>query len=144
MMFMITMTASYQGEKHVQIVHGPSRAVIETDAPKDNNGRGESFSPTDLVAAALASCAMTVMAIRAEKMGLEIGSMKSVVSKTMIENPRRIARLDLTIEIESLDRRSKQSISSESKKALEEAAYTCPVKQSLSKEMNIDFQIRWI
>ncbi len=136
---MVTMNAIYQGEKHVYLTHGPSRSVLETDAPKDNNGRGESFSPTDLVASGLAACAMTVMAIRAEKLGIELKGMSASVNKVMAENPRRIARLPLTIRMPA-GLIATPAIREE----LESVARSCPVAQSLSPAIEVPMTFDYI
>src|SRR3954462_14138543 len=96
---MVEMHAKYMGEKHCEIVHLPSSSVIETDAPKDNNGRGERFSPTDMVGAALATCVLTTMAIMAERDGINMVGATARVTKTMNPNPRRIAKLPVTVEM---------------------------------------------
>ncbi len=80
---MVEINLSYQGEKHCELTHGPSQTVIETDAPKDNQGRGESFSPTDLVAAGLGSCVLTIMAMKAEKDGHKFVGARARVEKHM-------------------------------------------------------------
>ena len=91
---MVKITGEYQGGLHCTAVHGPSGTAINTDAPKDNQGRGESFSPTDLVATALATCAATTMAIVARRHGVDLAGLKDEVTKEMSgEGPRRIARL---------------------------------------------------
>ncbi len=125
---MVEISVLYLGEKHCELTHGPSNSKIETDAPKDNNGRGENFSPTDLVAAALASCVLTTMAIMAEKDGLSFTGAKAKVGKEMQANPRQIARLPVTIEMP-------KGLSVTDRKRLEAAAHACPVHRSLSSEV---------
>jgi putative redox protein len=127
---MVQMTAVYTGEKHCELRHGPSSSLIETDAPRDNQGRGERFSPTDLVGAALASCVLTTMAIMAEKEGLIIKGASARVQKEMNSDPRRIARLPLEVTMPS-------GISSENRTRLEAAAKNCPVARSLSKDVEL-------
>jgi putative redox protein len=91
---MVKITGEYQGELHCSARHEPSATTLATDAPRDNLGRGESFSPTDLVATAFASCIATTMAIAARKQGLELGPFRYEVTKEMsTDAPRRIVRL---------------------------------------------------
>jgi putative redox protein len=91
---MVTMQFEYQGDLHCRAVHGPSGTELNTDAPTDNQGRGESFSPTDLVATALGTCMLTVMGIAARTLNIDIAGTKATVEKEMTTAfPRRIARL---------------------------------------------------
>ena len=90
---MVEMTAIYKGEKHCEITHGPSKALIETDAPKDNHGRGEAFSPTDLAAASLGVCMLTVMGIQADQKGWNMTGAKAKVVKELVANPRIFVKL---------------------------------------------------
>ena len=127
---MVKMSALYQGEKHCEITHEPSLTKIATDAPKDNNGRGESFSPTDLVGAALGSCMLTVMAIAAEKDGVDLKNSRVNVEKEMTGAPRKIAKLNVVLHMPKvlpLDYRTK----------LETIAHNCPVKLSLSPDVQV-------
>jgi putative redox protein len=125
---MVKMSLVYQGEKHCELTHEPSSSKIETDAPKDNAGRGERFSPTDLVGAALVSCVVTTMAIMAERHGIALGGMKARVSKEMNPQPRFIANLPIEIDMPA-------GLSAENRKKLEAAAHTCPVKRSLGENV---------
>ncbi len=131
---MVIVTATYQGEKHCEVHHGPSGSLIETDAPVDNNGRGERFSPTDLVASALGTCALTVMSIVAERDGVSLKGATARVEKHMVQNPRRIGRLPVTITMPA-------GIPEDYRKKLENTAHTCPVHKSLSSDIDspIDF-----
>ena len=134
---MVKIDIVYQGDKHTQITHGPSGAVLETDAPKDNNGRGESFSPTDLVAAALGSCILTTMAIFAEKDGIEIRGAKCQVEKNMAANPRRISNLTVQVEMPA-------SIAREAREKLEGFARGCPVVKSLAEQLEAPITFNWL
>ena len=89
----------YQGDLRTSITHHRSGEVVVTDAPVDNNGKGESFSPTDLVCSALASCVMTILRIKARDMGYENVEMKADVWKTMATNPRRIGKIRVALEV---------------------------------------------
>lgn len=133
---MVKVTATYEGEKHCEIVHGPSSSKVATDAPKDNNGRGELFSPTDLVAAATGSCMLTVMAIVAERDGVNIKGAYTTVEKEMLANPRRIGKLTVNVYLP-------QNIDLDYRQKLENTAKTCPVKKSLSAEMEIPLQFHY-
>jgi putative redox protein len=125
---MVKVKAIYQGEKHCQVEHGPSQSVLETDAPLDNNGRGERFSPTDLVAAALSTCTLTVMSIVAERDGVDLTGTTAEVEKHMTTNPRRIEKLITRITFP-------EGIPVEFRKKLENTARTCPVHHSLREDI---------
>src|SRR4051812_19221357 len=90
---MVKMSALYQGEKHCELTHEPSHTHIETDAPRDNQGKGERFSPTDLMGAAYMSCILTTMAIVAERDGVSIVGARAELGKEMVPEPRRVASL---------------------------------------------------
>ncbi|MEN0059665.1 MAG: OsmC family protein [Bdellovibrio sp.] len=133
---MVKMTAVYQGEKHCEITHGPSKSQIATDAPKDNNGRGALFSPTDLVGAATGSCMLTVMAIAAEKDGVDLKGSQVSVEKEMHPSPRRISQLNVIL-------RLPQHIPVDYRKKLEHIAHTCPVKLSLHPDIQMPVQFHY-
>lgn len=133
---MVQMTGVYEGDKHCEIKHGPSSNIIHTDAPKDNNGRGEAFSPTDLVGAALGSCIITTMAIYAEKNGLNIKGSRFEVVKKMNLSPRRINELSVHIVLPS-------TLSAENRATLEEIAYNCPVTKSLHPDVKIPMHFEY-
>ena len=124
----------YDGSFRTTATHLDSGTIIKTDAPKDNHGLGESFSPTDLVCSALASCILTIMAIAVEKNGVDLKGAVVNVSKTMQSSPRSIAQIDVEIKFpKNYDKKTKV--------ILERSALNCPVHQSLSKDMkkNISF-----
>ncbi len=127
----VRMTFEYTGGFNCRIEHGPSGAQTSTDAPKDNAGKGEAFSPTDMVGAALATCAVTTMAIKAPKQGIEFGTARGEVVKEMTaEAPRRIRRLTVDIHMpEGLD--------SEARAKLEVIGRECPVALSLAPEVDL-------
>jgi putative redox protein len=133
---MVKMTATYSGEKHCKAQHEPSQSMIETDAPKDNQGRGEKFSPTDLVATALGTCILTTMAIVAERDGVSIIGSKISVEKEMSANPRRIASLKTIIDLP-------QTVPMDYRKKLENVAEACPVKKSLHPDVLMPVEIRY-
>jgi putative redox protein len=124
--------ALYIGGKRIELTHQLSGTKIITDAPPDNNGEGTSFSPTDLVAGALASCALTVMAIVAERNGYDLSGARASSGKIMSTTPRRIAKLPVVFHLP-------QSLSPEARDKLERSAYQCPVHHSLLAEIEITF-----
>ena len=129
------MSLHYDGELRCTLVHGPSSTTIRTDAPTDNQGRGESFSPTDLVGAALLSCAVTTMAIKAPKEGIVFGAAKGRVVKEMTTTPpRRIAKLTVEFELSAPDAHRAR---------LEEIARTCPVALSLSRDVAVEMRFSY-
>lgn len=124
----------YQGNLRTTATHLDSGSEISTDAPKDNHGLGETFSPTDMVCSALASCILTIMAIAVEKNGISINGANAIVKKTMGNNPRRIDKIDIVLTFpRDYDERTKV--------ILERAAHNCPVHHTLSSEVekNINF-----
>jgi len=126
---MVEIEVTYTGDLHARSRHGPSGAVLETDAPKDNEGRGASFSPTDLVATALATCVLTTMGIVARRHDWKLEGAKAQVEKHMTATPsRRIARLPLRVEMPA-------GLSREARAALEHAARTCPVHESVRADI---------
>jgi putative redox protein len=125
----VVITGKYTGELRCEATHGPSGSTLVTDAPADNMGRGEMFSPTDLVATALGTCIVTTMAILAERRGIDLSSATFHVEKHMVLEPiRRIGRLPVTI-------RMSAAIPEEQRVLLERAAHTCPVHKSLHPDV---------
>jgi uncharacterized OsmC-like protein len=121
---------TYLGDLRSTAIHIPSGSRIETDAPVDNEGKGERFSPTDLVGAALGTCMATIMGIIARRKGLEIEGMRIRVDKTMSSSaPRRIARLETHIHVPLPGDHPERA-------TLERGAMTCPVHQSLHPEID--------
>jgi uncharacterized OsmC-like protein len=119
----------YQGNLRTQAKHLKSGNVVVTDAPIDNNGKGEAFSPTDLVSAALSSCMMTIMGMVAEREGIELSGLRSEVVKIMTSNPRKIGEIQITFNHPTLKATDVQ------KQKLRNAALTCPVALSLSESV---------
>ncbi|MEM9885847.1 MAG: OsmC family protein [Bacteroidota bacterium] len=133
----MTSTVSYSGELRTSATHVKSGNSIITDAPTDNHGKGENFSPTDLVATALASCMITVMGIKANQKGLDIEGATSEITKIMASNPRRIAEVHVKIVM------PKKEYTKEEKKLLEHTARTCPVAQSVHPDMVQKVEFVW-
>lgn len=126
----MTSEITYNGQLRTTAVHLKSNNEVITDAPTDNQGKGEAFSPTDLVATALASCMLTIMGIKADSLGIDIKNTKATVLKTMESNPRRISRVDIDIYF------PKNEWDSDTKHSLEVSALHCPVAKSLSEHLN--------
>ena len=129
MMTAPTATARYEGQLRTEATHVASGTVIQTDAPVDNHGRGEAFSPTDLVGTALGTCILTTMAIVAERHQVDLQGSTVSVKKTMSsDSPRRIAQLDVDLQLPA-------SLSAADRALLERVAHTCPVALSLNPEI---------
>jgi putative redox protein len=134
---MVSIEMKYQGDLHCSAVHGPSGTEIDTDAPKDNQGRGESFSPTDLVATALGTCILTTMGIMARTLEVNIEGATATVDKEMTSSaPRRIERLTVKIHMPP-------GVSEESRPKLERAAHACPVHRSLHPDVELPISFTW-
>ncbi len=134
---MVEFSVEYQGDLHCRAVHGPSGAVIETDAPVDNHGRGEAFSPTDLCAVSLGVCMMTVMGIKARSIDVDLKGVTIRIRKIMSSQPpRRIARIEAGFEIPL-------PASHPSREVLEATARSCPVALSLHPDIEQDISFRW-
>ncbi len=128
---MVKMTATYSGQLHCELTHEPSQSKIETDAPKDNMGKGENFSPTDLVGGALLSCVLTTIAIVANRDKISIEGMRGEVTKEMVTQPtRRIGSLPLSIYLPA-------SIPTEYRSKIEHVAHSCPVHKSLHPDVQM-------
>ena len=132
----VEIKGKYEGDLRVQLTHGPSGSVIETDAPIDNQGKGSRFSPTDLVIAALSSCMMTIMGIVARRDGIKLEGATFRGEKHMSENPRRIGKIILEFNMPS-------NLTDEQKKKLEKAAHTCPVHHSLLPEIEKEIKFNY-
>lgn len=131
---MVTIGITYRSGLRCEAIHGPSGHSIFTDAPIDNHGKGEGFSPTDLVATAFGTCLATVMGLVAQHEGIDLEGMKITVTKEMIADPkRRIAKLTTRIEMPV-------ALTSGLKAKLEYAARSCPVKESLRGEVETPIQ----
>jgi len=135
----VEISIAYEGELRCRCEHGPSGVALNTDAPVDNQGRGESFSPTDLVATALGSCMLTIMGIVARRHGYPIEGTKVRVVKEMIQEPvRRIGKLSAEFHV-----KNGASLSEKDRKILEQAADTCPVRKSLHPDVAIPVIFHW-
>ena len=134
---MVRIEIDYPGELHCSARHGPSNARLQTDAPTDNEGRGEAFSPTDLLATALGTCMVTVMGIVARRHGWALEGTRVAVEKHMTATPaRRVGRLEVVFELPP-------GIPLAARPVLERAALTCPVQQSLHPDTEVGTTFRW-
>jgi len=134
---MPTIKSSYLGSLRTQATHVLSGNALLTDAPLDNNGRGEAFSPTDSVCAALSSCMMTLMGIYAEREGIDLSGLRSDIVKHMESNPRRIGKIEI-------DFYWPEAVASEhQKEMLKRAALTCPVSKSLHPDLVQDIRFHF-
>lgn len=125
----MTSEIIYQGDLRTQAIHLQSGDIILTDAPKDNHGKGEAFSPTDLVATALGSCMLSIMGIIANRHEINIVGTQVSIHKIMQANPRRIAAIEVTMHMPNVTYTPKE------RALLENAARTCPVALSLHPEL---------
>ena len=126
---MTKMTITYSGNLRCKATHIQSGSQLQTDAPLDNNGKGELFSPTDLLATSLTTCMITVMGIAAEKNGFTQGDINAEVEKIMAADPRRVQKIRIRITFEN------SSYSDQQKDILEKAALNCPVAKSLNQSL---------
>jgi uncharacterized OsmC-like protein len=132
----VVVSGTYSGGLGVELTHGPSGAKIRTAAPVDNQGDGSSFSPTDMVAAGLGACMLTIIAIVGERDGLKLDGLAFRGEKHMTGPPRRIEKVALVLEMPA-------GLTSSQRKKLEKAAFTCPVKNSLSGEVETPVEFRY-
>lgn len=134
----MTSTVVYDGNLRTVAIHLQSGSEIQTDAPTDNQGKGERFSPSDLVATALGSCMMTIMGIKARDMNIDLGGTQIDVEKIMKSDPRRIAGINLTFLFpEQLD------LDEKARSILERAAHTCPVIYSIHPDIEVKVDFKW-
>lgn len=133
----MTSSVEYNANLRTTCIHKASGSTVETDAPVDNHGRGERFSPTDLNATSLATCMLTVMGIKAEGMGLKLDGMTMTVEKIMKAEPRRIGGINLTVTVP----KALENIDDKSKAILKHTAHTCPVQHSLHPDIQV--KINW-
>jgi uncharacterized OsmC-like protein len=134
---MVNVSITYTGDLHCDAVHGPSNATLSTDAPTDNKGKGETFSPTDLVATALASCMATTAGIAAQDHGIDLRGMTVKIEKQMSKDaPRRIIGLPSEVHIPLSEKLPQRAL-------IENAILNCPVHKSLPPEIERPTKILW-
>ncbi|MFN0060263.1 MAG: OsmC family protein [Planctomycetota bacterium] len=135
---MVQINVNYLGDLRTEAVHGPSAARLLTDAPRDNQGQGASFSPTDLLATALGTCMLTIMGIVARRHAWSLAGAKVSVEKIMMNEPvRRVARLVLQFDLPA-------ALAPEARKTLEGAALSCPVHKSLHPDIALESTFRYV
>lgn len=133
----MTSTVVYNGNLRTTCTHLKSGSNFETDAPVDNNGKGERFSPTDLMATSLGTCMLTVMGIKARNMGFDLTDMKVEVLKIMKSDPRRVGGIELTFHIPS----SLEAVDEKTRAILKHTGDTCPVMKSIHPD--IEVKVDW-
>ena len=133
---MVQISIDYTGQLHCSATHGPSKTELVTDAPLDNLGKGEAFSPTDLVATALGTCIATTMGIVAQKHGIDLRGMTVKVTKEMANDPRRIGRLTSEVRIPLPPDHPHREL-------LEKTGLGCPVHRSLPADMERPTKFFW-
>ena len=134
----MTSQIIYKGELRTEATHLQSGTAIETDAPTDNQGKGERFSPTDLVATALGSCMITTMGIKARGMNIDLTNTRLDVTKVMVADPRRIGKIIVHVFFpEGL------AIDQKQKDILEHTARTCPVERTLHPDTELEMVFNW-
>ncbi|MDA0757794.1 MAG: OsmC family protein [Bacteroidetes bacterium] len=133
----MTSKVYYKGNLRTNCIHLKSGSEIITDAPVDNSGKGEAFSPTDMVATALASCMITVMGIKADQLGISFTDVSANVEKIMSTNPRRISKISIAIDLPI-------KLSEKDKLILEKVGSTCPVHNSLDPKLIREIKYNWI
>lgn len=134
----MTATVVYKGQLRCECTHLQSGTVIETDAPTDNRGKGERFSPTDTVCVALATCVITTMGIKANDMNIDLTGTAIEVTKHMVADPRRIGKIDVTLNfLPTLQLEEKDRL------ILQRTGDTCPVARSLHPDLKLNIVYNW-
>ncbi len=133
---MATAEIRYDGDLRCSCVHIQSGTQIETDAPTDNRGKGQRFSPTDTLCVSLATCIITTMGIRAMDMGIELKGTRIDVQKHMLAEPRRVGKIDIHLYLPA-------GISPENQQILERVGNACPVARSLHPDLITDIRYSW-
>lgn len=134
----MTATIVYQGQLRTAATHVQSNTTIETDAPTDNQGKGERFSPTDLLATALGSCMMTIMGIKARDLQIDLTGTTLSIQKHMVADPRRVGAVNVAFDFPNT-----LQLSEKEKQILENAARTCPVAKSIHPEIEQKIVFNW-
>lgn len=134
----MTSTVVYEGNLRTVCTHLKSGTEIQTDAPPDNQGKGERFSPSDLLATSLGACMMTIMGIKARDMQVDLAGMKIDVEKIMKQEPRRVGGINLTFHFPDT-----LAVTEKQKTILENAAHTCPVIYSIHPDIEVNVTFNW-
>jgi uncharacterized OsmC-like protein len=134
----MTSQIIYKGGLRTSAIHLQSSTEIETDAPSDNQGKGERFSPTDLMATALGTCMITTMAIKANSMNIVLDGTRVDITKVMVSDPRRIGKIIAHVYLPA-----NLNLDNKQKEILERTARTCPVERSLHPDIELDMAFNW-
>ncbi|MEY2918309.1 MAG: hypothetical protein RIS73_2023 [Bacteroidota bacterium] len=134
----MTTTVVYKGDLRCECTHLQSGTVIETDAPTDNRGKGERFSPTDTLCVALATCIITTMALKATDMKIDLAGTSIDVTKHMIADPRRIGKIDVILNFEA-----SLQLEEKDKTILQRVGDNCPVAKSLHPDLQVNIEYHW-
>lgn len=132
----MTASITYKGNLRCEATHLQSGSVIETDAPTDNRGKGERFSPTDMLCVSLATCMLTTMGIKANDMNVNISGSKADVTKTMASDPRRVAKIEVTVTLP-------KNINEKDRIILERTGNNCPVAKSVHPGIELALVYNW-
>lgn len=134
----MTATVVYKGDLRCECTHLQSGTVTETDAPTDNRGKGERFSPTDTLCVALATCIVTTMALKANDMKINLADTKIDVTKHMLSDPRRIGKIEVILNFPS-----SLNLDEKDKTILKRVGDNCPVAKSLHPDLEVNIEYRW-
>lgn len=134
----MTATIVYEGNLHTVCTHSKSGTTIETDAPVDNQGKGERFSPSDLLVTSLGSCMITIMGMKARDLNIDLSGTTIGIEKIMKQEPRRVGGINLTFHFPDI-----LSVDEKQQTILERAAHTCPVIYSLNPDIDIQVDFKW-
>ena len=134
----MTATVVYKGDLRCECTHLQSGTVTETDAPTDNRGKGERFSPTDTLCVALATCIVTTMALKANDMNINLADTKIDITKHMLIDPRRIGKIDVILNFPS-----SLNLDEKDKTILKRVGDNCPVAKSLHPDLEVNIEYRW-
>jgi putative redox protein len=132
----VEISIEYLGNLRCKATHGPSKSRLLTDAPTDNHGKGEMFSPTDLVATALGTCMLTIMAIAAQNSAIDLSGTTVHVTKEMTPPPRRIGKLTVKFKVPA-------KLTQEQRDKMQRAAMTCPVHKSMHPDVQMPIEFEW-
>ena len=133
----MTASITYQGNLRCEAVHLQSSSKIETDAPTDNRGKGERFSPTDLLCVSLATCMITTMGIKAADMNVDLKNTKADVTKHMASDPRRVAKIEVTVYLP-------EKVIEKERLILEKTGNSCPVAKSVHPDIELVLKYNWV
>ena len=133
----MTASITYQGNLRCEAVHLQSSSTIETDAPTDNRGKGERFSPTDLLCVSLATCMVTTMGIKAADMNVDLTNSRADVQKHMASDPRRVAKIEVTVFLP-------KNINEKERLILEKTGNNCPVAKSVHPDIELVLKYNWV